>query len=1071
MTIRLRDLALVVLSIALEAVLLIGLWSAAPVLGSVNFSHLGTWIHTTDPATALLAVLRLIGMILAAWMLITTVVYLAATIAGVEGLARRSAPLTLPIVRRLIDGLAAASVLASALHSTSGASASPITAAPIVQPFNPPPAIPRPVATVVDTPSSPAMLAGQPTPLARHIPHPGVIEHAVLAAYRNTPPTLTDTAPSAANGFAGLAPGTKVVVVQPGDCLSIIAERHLSGNWQTGDEEIHALNAGRIQPDGRTLTDDHWIYPGWVLVMPDTALDTIVVPPPPQAHPVTPKPTPRTPPKPKSVPRLLRPVAPAPPTGSARGSITLPPVSTTHPHANGSARPAPPRPTTSREAPTPSRRSHHNVVSLPAELVGAGLLSAGLVTLLTRLAVIANGRRRRDRRSHSPSADGARVELAARVGADFDTVNIVDLGAKFLAVQLAGAAPPPPIVAVQVTHDWLAFLLGEPVTRAPDSFDVGAEGQSWIIPQPERLLAVADQLAEVVAPFPTLVSLGRTTTGITVLLNLGSVGLLTIHGHHHRAAETVTAAAVELATLPWSQQSQIILVGFGHTQGLGLAEPVIVVDSLEQCMSRLQASAAGLQNTSAEAGGLTIDQLRLTATPTDLDPSVVICLDSPDTQALAQLSDLANNPASGLGAVLVAGDTPTDGWRLEIDANGLLDITPLATTVDANRIPLPLFDAIEERISDAADTSDTALEDQPEDWWPALADSLPPSEVLPLDDEDLSDIPDQASEHTEPDHRTTADDPIEEPEAGQTEAQTQTNPPGRVRRIRAAKHPYPYLPPTIVDPLPEILVQVLTSEPRVLRRVDDRYQPVPVGRARALEAIAYLACHPEGVSPSRLAAALQPELAAGQTPPERASTFGTVLSAARKALGSDPAGDLCFPHKTANRLRLTDRVMLDWHVLLQLRDAAGGAPSQSRIELLTNALDLLDDETPLAETRRLGQQARRRNRIEYWRWFHIEILGEIERAVTDIARDLADLHEQAGDHQAASATSRRGLQISPLDRDLTISLLSAEAAQGPTQLQLAWKEVERVFETEGEPYDHLDNELRQHYLDLLDDVG
>ena len=213
------------------------------------------------------------------------------------------------------------------------------------------------------------------------------------------------------------------------------------------------------------------------------------------------------------------------------------------------------------------------------------MLSAGLVTLLTRLTVIANGRRRRYRRTHNPTAEGARVELAARVGADFDTLNIVDLGAKYLAVQLAGAAPPPPIVAVEVTHDWLAFLLGEPVTRAPDSFTVGAEGQSWILPQPQRLLDVADQLADIVAPFPALVSLGRTTSGITVLVNLGSVGLLSIHGDHHKAAEAVTAAAVELATVPWSQQTQIILVGFGHTQGLGVAEPVIVVDSLEECMT------------------------------------------------------------------------------------------------------------------------------------------------------------------------------------------------------------------------------------------------------------------------------------------------------------------------------------------------------------------------------------------------------------------------------------------------------------------------------------------------------
>ena len=81
--------------------------------------------------------------------------------------------------------------------------------------------------------------------------------------------------PSQANGFAGLPRGTKVVVVEPGDCLSVLAERHL-GDWRL-DSEIEALNFGRLQPDGRALVNDHWIYPGWVLVMPPNAVGAEVV--------------------------------------------------------------------------------------------------------------------------------------------------------------------------------------------------------------------------------------------------------------------------------------------------------------------------------------------------------------------------------------------------------------------------------------------------------------------------------------------------------------------------------------------------------------------------------------------------------------------------------------------------------------------------------------------------------------------------------------------------------------------------------------------------------------------------
>jgi putative peptide zinc metalloprotease protein len=55
-------------------------------------------------------------------------------------------------------------------------------------------------------------------------------------------------------------------VVQPGDTLWGIAGRYLGGpeRWPA----IFDLNAGRAQPDGRTLVDPDLIYPGWVLELP-----------------------------------------------------------------------------------------------------------------------------------------------------------------------------------------------------------------------------------------------------------------------------------------------------------------------------------------------------------------------------------------------------------------------------------------------------------------------------------------------------------------------------------------------------------------------------------------------------------------------------------------------------------------------------------------------------------------------------------------------------------------------------------------------------------------------------------
>ncbi len=71
------------------------------------------------------------------------------------------------------------------------------------------------------------------------------------------------------------------VTVARGDTLWDLAERHLgSGHRYT---EIRDLNLGRPQSDGRALTDAHWIYPGWRLLLPANAVDVASQPTQPSA--------------------------------------------------------------------------------------------------------------------------------------------------------------------------------------------------------------------------------------------------------------------------------------------------------------------------------------------------------------------------------------------------------------------------------------------------------------------------------------------------------------------------------------------------------------------------------------------------------------------------------------------------------------------------------------------------------------------------------------------------------------------------------------------------------------------
>jgi len=65
---------------------------------------------------------------------------------------------------------------------------------------------------------------------------------------------------------APVSPSAPAYTVQPGDSLWQMAEEHLGDGARF--TEIAALNYGVPQPDGRALTADHWLRPGWQLQVP-----------------------------------------------------------------------------------------------------------------------------------------------------------------------------------------------------------------------------------------------------------------------------------------------------------------------------------------------------------------------------------------------------------------------------------------------------------------------------------------------------------------------------------------------------------------------------------------------------------------------------------------------------------------------------------------------------------------------------------------------------------------------------------------------------------------------------------
>ncbi len=200
-----------------------------------------------------------------------------------------------------------------------------------------------------------AVLARATRPLPIRPPSPEAIA---------TPSGATPSGAPVATQPAG-SPST--YVVQRGDTLWGIAERQLGDplEWQA----IYQLNEGRSQPGGATLTDPHWIDPGWTLLLPAATS-------PPPAGPAGPVP----------LPPLTTPTGPtAGPPATTPPPTTLPP--TTTPGAAIRAIPATPTPATGTDR---HRASHGSEpVRLPSGSVVAGSFATGV------LSAVALGRLRR----------------------------------------------------------------------------------------------------------------------------------------------------------------------------------------------------------------------------------------------------------------------------------------------------------------------------------------------------------------------------------------------------------------------------------------------------------------------------------------------------------------------------------------------------------------------------------------------------------------------------------------------------------------------------------------------------
>jgi len=867
-------------------------------------------------------------------------------------------------------------------------------------------------------------------------------------------PVRKDVAGTPARSSASVEATTPTTV--PEDRLHRVTGRETL--WSIADtrlgaarrwREIADLNYSVRQSDGRSLTETHWVEPGWVLILPDPDVSDAPLP---ASGPTGPRHRGRT--EAGSRSRTADSVGYGPTTGSSHrarsvdgstppadrlaGMTVLPPDLLTA--GPGAAPPVDDRVATEVSEALLAAASSGRTGRGPVDLVGAGLLGAGLVALLDRMRRAQHRHRRDGALIPLPHGSGAAMEGRLRSGDGRRVLSVVDGGLRaFLEPATRDGQAPPWIQGVLVHAASIEIVVSEPPSGAPAvaagrpevpvgpgtgrrSVSLPLDAVAWVDrpageDDPPSLrtgdgaetrieagphggpavgMAAAPSWTSILTPAsipaptltPTLVTVGRGADGplLVNLENLGSMGLV---GTRDACEGIVRALALELATSRWAGGFDLVLVGFGAE--MSRFERVEVVTDGVELLHRLDRRRIAGDELLRARGLDSFAHGRARGYP-DCDPLVVVAGPDADPEMLPELVAAGSDPRTA--AAIVACGAGLGAWHsLTIpDHGGSGALEPIGAAV----FPQCLSDADYGSVHQLLETA-TQRRSVDTTAPPYASLSIPLPGAAGRSDVTGASAPPAAGGAADPD-----DDRVTlQASAGGSEIEIEVQVLGPIEVLGAAR---------------------------------------PFTRAWAKELVVYLAMHPQGVSNDAWAAALWPDRLMAS------SSLHSTASVARRSLGHGADGRDHLP-RSHGRLGLARTVGTDWERFVRLAEPGG-------VDDLRQALELV--------------RGRPFDGLRAADWPILEgIAPAIEAAVVDVAGRLAGLYLGRGDASGAEWAARRGLVVSPYDERLYRMLLrAADVAGNPAGVESVMSELLRLVADEVEPFDSVHPSTMELYRSL-----
>ena len=323
---------------------------------------------------------------------------------------------------------------------------------------------------------------------------------------------------------------------------------------------------------------------------------------------------------------------------------------------------------------TSTDSSQDNLVATAATWIGVTAITAAAIWAGIAAAQRRGARRRRRGRIIAfPSEPAIRTERTLRAAAASIDMPWLDMALRSLSVVDVDQLPD--ITGAEFSPAGLRLLLATE-TPAPSPFL--ADGPTWWLPAAAPLPITTSDTGDQPAPLPALTSIGS-DGDTTVMLDLEAAGALSVTGDPEGIRGLLRHLVVELAHQSWSDEIDVLLVGWGQQLTALNPDRLTVADDIPTALAYVgqRAQAVGM---SLQGMDLSIRDARIEGTDTWAPQIVIVNHAAADTQQLHDLTrqiDELSRSGHAATAIVVAGDALPNivGTRLTVQADGTMVVS------------------------------------------------------------------------------------------------------------------------------------------------------------------------------------------------------------------------------------------------------------------------------------------------------------------------------------------------------------------------------------------------------------